>query len=612
MKLKDTIQNLFATYFEGYEPPQWIKKFSFLPVHWKRTICYYDDKSDPETVVTLLRQREPVNIGMMRFYYEERLNDYFGYDQSPYDTESPNIAVYCYTPVNIKIKERVYFKSDIHVLNVIGVALDKPQQPDFIRIQQKGPAEYIRMVCLVFKKIKYCFLTKNFKTLVLHGFGLGDFSKYAKQLKIHPKKVFKIAFDEIFKDISHEWGKQIIFNQIDLEVDYPVIHKKQDIRSLIYELHRSLESVLFINAWDPFSIIGNGNAMDESLDGNFGTITAMSVLGWPLTNPDITYEKVGSVNIYYSKILDYKDPSFKKNPFQSIWHIDKFVQPTPSLLKKAIQDYRSPRSVAYRYDQVRDFLQAPFDISGLRYAPIDNEMMQWPLEMKKNPTAAWTIFTLTLYHFPKSSIQNPATYPYRIDKTGAIIPIPFLFHPLIYTDLEGIMLNAEWFQRQVDYLKKLNISDQKLVYDYSIGPSFVKDKDRLQKIIEESPRLASPMVVWRGISKNYLKSYMDKYNTDIYDNAARGNFQSTSIDSNIAYNTFMGKPCCLCQILLLPDTCCLFLGISGLSYEREILLPRNIRFKVIENTIDLKNAPMANKNKMIRMYTLPALGNSQK
>ncbi|NBR62491.1 MAG: hypothetical protein EBT86_12850, partial [Actinobacteria bacterium] len=73
-------------------------------------------------------------------------------------------------------------------------------------------------------------------------------------------------------------------------------------------------------------------------------------------------------------------------------------------------------------------------------------------------------------------------------------------------------------------------------------------------------------------NKNYFKKYTDTYKTDIYDSSLHGNFQSTSILPNVASGNFMGQPCCLCQILLMPETSCLFLAISGLSHEREILL----------------------------------------
>ena len=49
---------------------------------------------------------------------------------------------------------------------------------------------------------------------------------------------------------------------------------------------------MYVNAWDPWTIIGNGNENDNSLDGYWGKSTNMSVLGWFLTNPEMTFRPV--------------------------------------------------------------------------------------------------------------------------------------------------------------------------------------------------------------------------------------------------------------------------------------------------------------------------------
>lgn len=598
-----TIQKLFDTYLEGFAPPQWIKKFIFSDKYLKSTVCYYDKGNKKEEVEQLLTLREPVNINMIQLYHEDLLMDYFGYKKSVYDSNSPNIAVYCYTPIKIKT-----IKSNIHVLNVIGVALDNMKQPDFIRIVEKGRDEYIKMVCLVFKKIKYCFMTKNFKRLVLHGFGLGNYAKYATMLGIDVHKVFQVAFNEIFADINPKWGKEIVFNNIDIIVDYPVIHQDKYLDALIlkYRKENQLEHTLFINAWDPFSMIGNGNEMDDSLDGYFGRISAMSILGWPITNKQLSYQEVGDINIYYSDTLDYKDPLFIQFPFDMIWDKNQFVYSTKQLIQKA-KKYKKTNDYEEN-ERLKDFLQKPFDISKLKIPPFENDILQWSLEMKKSVSDSWTLTTLTLYEFPKQSPENIVDlkdYPYRINNEQERISIPFLYHTLMFTDLQGIMLNTEWFHQQIEYIKKLKADDQRILYDYSLSPNKVNDrKARLQKIIMDSPRLLNPIIVWRGINKNYFKQYTTKHGGDTYDNKYFNHFQSTSIDPNIAYNNFMGYPCCLCQMLLMPNTPCLFLGISALSYEREILLPLDIKFKIVDNTVDIKNCYYKTKNKMIRMYSI--------
>jgi hypothetical protein len=50
-----------------------------------------------------------------------------------------------------------------------------------------------------------------------------------------------------------------------------------------------LDEVAFVNAWDPWSLIGNGNERDFSLDGAWGRISNMAVLGWSETNPFIQW-----------------------------------------------------------------------------------------------------------------------------------------------------------------------------------------------------------------------------------------------------------------------------------------------------------------------------------
>ena len=47
------------------------------------------------------------------------------------------------------------------------------------------------------------------------------------------------------------------------------------------------ETSLFVNAWDPHSVVGNGNAQDKSLDGYFGRLSDLALMCTPLTNPHV-------------------------------------------------------------------------------------------------------------------------------------------------------------------------------------------------------------------------------------------------------------------------------------------------------------------------------------
>lgn len=79
------------------------------------------------------------------------------------------------------------------------------------------------------------------------------------------------------------------------------------------ELDKGLDltKTLFVNVWDPHSMLGNGNRGDRS--GRFGKRTAISLLCWSGSNPDINnnIEYVGKMkNIkltkkHYLKKIEY-------------------------------------------------------------------------------------------------------------------------------------------------------------------------------------------------------------------------------------------------------------------------------------------------------------------
>ena len=52
---------------------------------------------------------------------------------------------------------------------------------------------------------------------------------------------------------------------------------------------QELDDKVFINAWDPWSALGNGNFGDRSADGWWGRSTAISLLGWPMSNPKMRF-----------------------------------------------------------------------------------------------------------------------------------------------------------------------------------------------------------------------------------------------------------------------------------------------------------------------------------
>jgi len=52
---------------------------------------------------------------------------------------------------------------------------------------------------------------------------------------------------------------------------------------------KDISQILFINAWDSWSILGNGNTGDNSWDDEYGRKTVISVLALPQINQYMKY-----------------------------------------------------------------------------------------------------------------------------------------------------------------------------------------------------------------------------------------------------------------------------------------------------------------------------------
>ena len=240
---------------------------------------YYPKGAKLQEVHQLVRQREPVNIAMERRYDEEKLQKYFGYKRGAYGQSSserllPNIAIYCQTPMQSADGQR----EEVHVVNVIGFAFDTPKQPDFQYFQPGNGAkdnfsDLIKKMSHMWEYIFFCAREKNLKRVFLSNVGGGAF---ASGLRHEYTLLKNQSLDPVLKRYP------------DIEM-----HDLQRIPDWVFgEGQKYCSSSLLVNAWDPWSIVGNGNAADNSLDGYFGRSTAMAVLCWSETNPYLRYQQV--------------------------------------------------------------------------------------------------------------------------------------------------------------------------------------------------------------------------------------------------------------------------------------------------------------------------------
>lgn len=264
-------------YCEDCEFPEWV----IDPVRWNThrfadTIAFYHKEDKLEDVKLLALQREPCNIGMYRLYDSEKLKSTFGWKYGAYgEKQMPNFAVYC--NATIYTASKGFFHA--HVLNLIGCAMDSNRQPDIQNYKTKESVIefYSRMWRLALEAVKHL----NKSKFYIFNVGGGAFAgRYGEDFT---EDIFIPAFMPLLPEFEAA-GIQI------LGYDFQSNRFNGGfIPKCLAEPTQDLENTVFVNAWDPWSMIGNGNEMDNSLDGWWGRSTNMSVLGWLQTNPSMKF-----------------------------------------------------------------------------------------------------------------------------------------------------------------------------------------------------------------------------------------------------------------------------------------------------------------------------------
>ncbi len=277
--LADAIQ-VRKLYLPGCAFPEWDLQEAMWPTHsFSETRVFYHREDSLAEVKQLCLQREPCNIAMRRLYNEEGLEAAFGWRRGAYGTGSPNFAVYCHATVHTP--ERGFFQA--HVLNLIGCALDHPSQPDFTVYDtpDKVRGFYQRIWRLALGAMR----SLGKKKFQIYNVGGGAFAgRYGPSFT---KEIFEPAFLPLLPEFKAAGIQVLGYDQGTRTFTGGFIP------NCLNDLSAAdLEEIVFVNAWDPWSLIGNGNEFDNSLDGYWGRCTNMAVLGWLRTNPAIQFVAV--------------------------------------------------------------------------------------------------------------------------------------------------------------------------------------------------------------------------------------------------------------------------------------------------------------------------------
>jgi len=282
---------LHEIYIPTYSFPTWVLQ----PELWAtfafaQTVVYYEKSEDLETVQTLVREREPCNIGMQRCYFEDELERQFGYRHGAYQrsdttTLMPNIAIYCYATV----KTETGFQN-VHVINLVGFGLDTMTQPDYryLMAQDRPTEALVKKYHYMWRKafMAALDLRKSGKIDKIKVFNVGGGAFAGRYFCTFTEDIFEPAFLPLLPFFARA-GIQVIGYDPETQAFNGGFVPE------ILDTDEDVAHTLYVNAWDPWSMIGNGNGRDNSLDGYWGRCSNMAVLGWSVTNPWMMYRAVG-------------------------------------------------------------------------------------------------------------------------------------------------------------------------------------------------------------------------------------------------------------------------------------------------------------------------------
>lgn len=325
-KVLENLDTVWGIYQGGFAYPEWVKDVyaaKFFHVYDRDAslgAILYDHGTSAKAALSIATLREPAHIGSHLLFDQDRMQKKFGwrvggYAESSGDGLAPNIAVMTVTPVTAKGQvAAIAHGPRLHILSVIAYAFDSRSQPDhqyFLeQIKENGKPkigryqitagkrqELLQWYGCIFDKVFHAAISYKLKVIVLSKFGAGAFGTG------FPGSIWTEFWLPALEDALSAWSSQLTDAGVtQLSVMGATDDEFTQFRAatsgyfpdprnhgyfpdpLREELGGSLSDAMIVNAWDPWSIIGNGNSNDQSVDGYVGRTSGAGMLGWPKTN----------------------------------------------------------------------------------------------------------------------------------------------------------------------------------------------------------------------------------------------------------------------------------------------------------------------------------------
>ena len=308
---KTAAKELAARYETRYEPPHW----SLQEVgegDWferaKKVRVYHSTISNPDDVIEMVRDREPVNMEMKKYYHNATDSGYTSFFKRT-NQLAPNFALYLPAKVS-KSSRELYDPKIVHVLNVIGFAFDVKTQPDYLyflnNFNEDKKKEFQSRLTEAMTFVFVCAKDLGLKQVCLPFFGGNYFAKHfndmgydyrsyfvealRRALSAYPRTIETLilmgrpngsdpdllaAFDSLFARIVQECS----FVGTKFNTGGYIPH--------VFDQFGTTDT-LYVNSWDPHSVVGNGNGKDiQSLDGVFGIHSDMGYMSYSKVNSNV-------------------------------------------------------------------------------------------------------------------------------------------------------------------------------------------------------------------------------------------------------------------------------------------------------------------------------------
>lgn len=283
-----------SCYTNGADPPlapvTW-EAFQKLVPYMMQTKAYYDETADATLVCKYMRERLPCAMGQHIFTDVRAFRAAFGFDAPLYRSMSsapPALGVFTRVPVRVGHDEVVL--SIYHMVgpDLCAYADGSPTADLRTLIQMAGGAAKHDELLYAAARMHATMWYLAFAAAHEHGF-----TKLA-DVMVGGGAFLPTEWQDFFKTKIHNTAMYLI-GYGSAEFAFPEVELVAPPERVPLDTADGWRDVLHVNAWCHSSFLGNGNRVDNTLDGAWGRCAPIAPLAWPLANPYIALRPVSDM-----------------------------------------------------------------------------------------------------------------------------------------------------------------------------------------------------------------------------------------------------------------------------------------------------------------------------